>query len=75
MAIEPAYQVDTNEDEIVVRIRRNAVDEAQVSRFLDYLELASIRDRSQLSEEAASELAAEIDAAIWERNRHRVTRP
>ena len=75
MAIEPAYQVDTSDDEIVVRIRRSAVDEAQVTRFLDYLELASIRDRSQLTEEAAAEFADEIDRAIWEKNRHRVSRP
>jgi hypothetical protein len=73
MAIEPAYQVDRNEDEIVVRLRRNAVNEERVSRFLSYLEVASIRDRSRLTAERAAELADEVDQAVWKKNRDRLS--
>jgi hypothetical protein len=73
MAIEPAYQVDRNPDEIVLRLRRNEVNEARISRFLSYLELASIRDRSRLSAEAAAELADEVDQAVWKKNRARLS--
>lgn len=73
MALEPAYQVDRNEDEIVVRLRRNEVNEARVSRFVSYLELALIRDRSRLSAEAAAELADEVDQAVWKKNRDRLS--
>ena len=73
MAIEPPYQVDRNQDEIIVRLRRNAVNEERVSRILSYLELASIRDRSRLSAEAAAELADEVDQAVWKKNRDRLS--
>ena len=52
MAIEPAYQVDRNDDEIIVRFPQSAVNEARVAQFVAYLERASIRDRSQLSVDA-----------------------
>lgn len=73
MANEPAYQVDRNEEEIVVRLRRNAVNEERVSRFLSYLRMASIRDRSRLTAEAAAELADEVDQAVWKKNRDRLS--
>lgn len=69
MAAEPAYRIDFDEKDLVVRVSRDAVDADQVSRFLDYLELESIRRRSELSEEDARELAAEVDGAAWERLR------
>jgi hypothetical protein len=73
MATEPAYQVDRNEDEIVVRLRRTDVNEERVSRFLSYLEVASIRDRSRLTAERAAELADEVDQAVWKKNRDRLS--
>ncbi|HEY7770841.1 hypothetical protein [Longimicrobium sp.] len=73
MATEPAYQVDRNENEIIVRLRRNAVNEERASRIISYLELASIRDRSRLTAEGAAELADEIDQAVWKKNRDRLS--
>jgi hypothetical protein len=73
MAIEPAYQVDRNQDEIIVRLRRSAVNEERVSRIISYLELASIRGRSRLTAERAAELADEVDQAVWKKNRDRLS--
>jgi hypothetical protein len=69
---DPAYRIEVEEEDFVVRVRRNAVDRDRVSRFLDFLVLESIRERSELTEEDAALLADEIDASVWERNRSRV---
>jgi hypothetical protein len=69
---EPAYRIDVEEQDLVVRVRRDVLDREEVSRFLDFLELESIRRRSQLSEADAAGLADEIDAAVWERVRTRL---
>ena len=72
MAAEPAYRIEVEEQDLVVRVRRDVVDQAQVSRFLDYLELESLRARSELSDADAQAIAREIDEAVWERTRHHV---
>lgn len=69
MAAEPAYRIDFDDRDLVVRVSREAIDADQMSRFLDYLELESIRRRSDLSEEDARTLAAEVDRTAWERIR------
>lgn len=66
---EPAYRIDFEEQDIVVRVRRDVLDREEVSRFLDYLELEAIRRRSQLAETDAAALADEVDRAVWERTR------
>ena len=66
---EPAYRIDVEEDDLVVRLRKDLLGREEVSRFLDYLELESIRRRSQLSEADAAALSDEIDHAVWERSR------
>lgn len=70
MRAEPAYRIDVEGDDLVVRVRRGVLDQEQVSRFLDSLELETIRRRSQLSEADARALADEIDRGVWERVRH-----
>ena len=73
MPVGPGYQLETTDDEIIVRIRRDLIDPAHVDRFLAYVELASIRHRSRLTEDAATEFVDGIDRAVWEKNRHRVS--
>jgi hypothetical protein len=62
---EPAYRIDSDDREIVVRLRRDVLDREEVSRFLDYLELEAIRRRSRLSKADAVELADEVDQDVW----------
>ena len=62
---KPSYQVNVENEDVIVRFRRDMIDETTLGLFLDYLELESIRKRSQLTDEQAAELAKEIDAAVW----------
>jgi hypothetical protein len=72
MAAEPAYRIQVEERDLVVRLRRGVLNQAEVSKFLDYLELESLRRRSELTEEDAQHLAREIDGAAWARVRGRL---
>lgn len=65
----PAYSIAIENSDIVVRLNRNTIDQAALVRFLDYLELETIRKRSQLTDEQAAELASDVDRAVWERLR------
>lgn len=68
------YRIDSSGAEVVVRFSRELLSDEQISRFLDYVELESIRQKSELTEEDAAALADEIDQAVWEKNRHRVSK-
>lgn len=72
MSAPPAYKIDVENGETVVRLRSGLLDQHQLARFLDYLELESIRQRSRLTEEDAETFADEIDQAVWDRNRSRI---
>jgi hypothetical protein len=75
MTDRPAYRIDIEGDEMVIRIRRDSVDLEDLSRFLDYIVLKSIQRKSELTEDAAAALADEIDRAVWKRVRHRYESP
>ncbi len=49
----------------MVKIDRNLISQDQMTRFLDYLELEIIRNRSQLSETDAENMAEKINRDIW----------
>jgi hypothetical protein len=72
MSAEPAYRIQVEERDLVVRLRRGVLNEAEVSKFLDYLELESLRSRSELAEEDAEHLARDVDSAVWQRVRGRL---
>jgi predicted DNA-binding protein (UPF0251 family) len=61
----PSYQVNVKKRDVIVRFRRDMIDETTLGVFLDYLELESIRKRSKLTEEQAAELVKEIDTTVW----------
>ncbi len=67
MEYNPSYRVNVENRDVVVRFRRDMIDETALGLFLDYLELESIRKRSKLTAEQAAELAKEIDAAVWKK--------
>ena len=66
-----AYEVTSEPGHLVVRFDDELVDRETVGKLLDYVELESIRKRSQLSEEKAVELADDIDRAVWEQVKHK----
>ncbi|MDO9128620.1 MAG: hypothetical protein Q7U34_02020 [Anaerolineales bacterium] len=66
MEYNPSYQINVQKRDVIVRFRRELIDQSALSRFLDFLELESIRQRSALTEEQAADLAKEIDQSVWE---------
>lgn len=60
------YSVVVESQDVVVRLNKDMIDRDAMTRFLDYLELELIRKRSQLTQEQADALAAEIDRDVWE---------
>jgi hypothetical protein len=69
---QPAYRVDSSEDEVVVRFRRGGLSDEQILRFLALVDLDAVRQESQLTEEDAMALGEEINHAVWEQASHRV---
>lgn len=62
-----AYTIEIEQSDIVVRVNRDSIDQEALRRLLDFLELETLRKRSQLTEEQAAELAADIDRNVWEK--------
>ena len=73
MVYNPSFRVVMEQQDVVVRFRRDAVDLSALECFLDYLELESIRKRSHLSAEQAAALADEIDRSVWKTLRESFT--
>ena len=72
------YQVAIEQDSILVRMPANLFNREGIIRFLDYLEVESIRRRSQLTRAEAEQLADEIDQTGWrqlQEQRSRSTEP
>ena len=68
--MDTPYQIESDQDSLTIRLPRRMADDAGLLRFLDYLEMQDIRQRSQLTEADADELAAEVSRDAWERVRH-----
>jgi hypothetical protein len=64
------YEIETEQDSIVIRLPRELANDEGLVRFLDYVEMQDIRQRSELSEEDAEKLAAEVKRDAWQRVRH-----
>jgi len=59
------YEITLDNENIIVKLDRNLISQERMTKFLDYLELEIIRQRSQLSETDAENMAAEINRDIW----------
>ncbi|NEQ04756.1 MULTISPECIES: hypothetical protein [unclassified Moorena] len=65
MSNNPYYNLSVDDQTIIIKIDKTAIDYQQLTQLLNYLELKSISQRSQLTEEVAAELANEIDSTVW----------
>lgn len=65
-----AYQITSDQEDIVIRFPRRFIDEQELSKLLDYLELEAIRRRSELSEDDAATLVADIQQSAWQQVKH-----
>jgi hypothetical protein len=61
-----SFKIDSDGDDIVLRFDRRLVNPQALSRLLDYVERASIQQKSTLSQDEADALADEIDRTVWE---------
>lgn len=64
------YQIMTEQDDIIIRFPRRLVDEVELARFLDYMEMEAIRRRSRLSPDEATALAKTVNRTAWEQVKH-----
>ncbi len=68
-----AYEIVSEQGQVVIRFDSDLIDREALTRFLDYLEMESIRKRSELTEEQAASLSDEIDRAVWKKVKHKYT--
>ena len=68
--METPYEIETDQDSIIIRLPRKLANDEGLVRFLDYLEMQDIRQRSELSEEDAEKLTTEVKRDAWQRVRH-----
>ncbi len=59
------YTIAKENMDLVVRVQGGSLDDDALAKFLDYLEMETIRRRSRLSDEDAEAMAEEIDRGIW----------
>ncbi|NEN88529.1 MAG: hypothetical protein F6K48_06155 [Okeania sp. SIO3H1] len=65
MSNNPYYNLTVDEQNIIIKLDKKTTDYQQLIQLLNHLELEAISQRSQLTEEVASELPNEIDYAVW----------
>ena len=70
MATVQPYQIQATNQEVVITLNRSLIEPEKLEQFLDFLMLKSIQQKSQLLEESTEQLVSEIDAAIWDKQKH-----
>ncbi len=68
--MDAPYEVTTDQDSIVIRLPRDFADAEALAQFLDLLDMQAIRQKSQLSDAEAAQLATEVKQDAWARVRH-----
>ena len=68
------YSITAENQDVVVRFNRNIMDWDAMTRFLDYIELESLRMRSKITRKQAAAFAEEIDQDVWENIKHKCIR-
>ena len=68
------YDLSADEQTITIKINKASFDYQELTQLLNYLELKSISQRSQLTEEVAAELANEIDSTVWSKLKSKLSK-
>lgn len=66
-----SYKIILDNQDIIVKFNRNILDQESLTKFLEYLELETIRKRSNLTQEQAITLTDEIDRDAWLKIKHK----
>jgi hypothetical protein len=62
-----AYKVTGDQENIIISLSRESVDQKALEKLLDYLDLESIRRRSQLTDLDAASLTSDVKQAAWQK--------
>jgi len=74
MANNLYYDLSADEQTITIKINKASVNYQELTQLLNYLELKAISQQSQLTEEAAAELANEIDSTVWSKLKSKLSK-
>ena len=61
-----AYSINVENDRITLQLNASLIDRISLTKFLDFIEMESIRKSSQLDEAEAELLADEVNRAAWQ---------
>jgi hypothetical protein len=67
--MEPAVRFEEDGGDYVIRVRRDAVDGATITRIFDYLMMEAGSRKFDMSDDEIAAFADEVDRAAWERLR------
>lgn len=59
------YQITVSENNLTISFDKNLVDKPMVEKFLEYLELKSLVQKSNMTQEQAEELSQDVKQAVW----------
>ena len=63
----PAYQIEEDGKDLVIRIPASVMTRERLERFLEWIHFESLKSRSRLTETDAAELGREVKQAVRER--------
>ncbi|CAD5947004.1 hypothetical protein PCC9214_02307 [Planktothrix tepida] len=65
MSNQSLYSISLENQDIIIKLNREMVNLELLTQFLEYLELESIRNRSQLTAEQITNLSQEVNQEVW----------
>ena len=66
MSNQSLYRISLESQDIIIKFNREMVNLELLTQFLEYLELESIRNRSQLTAEEITNLSQEVNQEVWD---------
>ncbi|MEL0591441.1 MULTISPECIES: hypothetical protein [Planktothrix] len=66
MSNQSLYSISLESQDIIIKFNREMVNLELLTQFLEYLELESIRNRSQLTAEEITNLSQEVNQEVWD---------
>ena len=65
------YNITVENQDLIIRFRKDIIELDTLKKFLDYLELESLRKKSRMTIAQAETLAQEIDIDVWSNIKHK----
>jgi hypothetical protein len=66
-----SYNITLDNQDIIIKFNKDILDRENLTKFLEYLELETLRKRSNLTQEQVITLADEIDHDVWFKIKHK----